>query len=70
MTLLSVDIPIIRDHGDITEGGDSNVEPIIGEMIGDVIAMDTGQGEADDPARAEGSHMVEVLEHSMVDMAL
>ena len=67
---MSVDVNIMRDHGDIREGGDSNVEPIIGEMIGGVTAMDTGQGEANDPARLKGSHTVEVLEHSMVDMAL
>ena len=67
---MSVDVPIIGDHGDIKEGGDSIVELIIGEMIDEVTTMDTGQGEANDPAQAKGSHTVEVLGHSMVDMAL
>ena len=67
---MNVDVPIIRDHGDIKEGGDSTVESIIEELIGDVTTMDTGQGKAKDPAQAKGSHTVEALELSMVDMAL
>ena len=46
------------------------VKAAVGEMIGDVVMMDTGHSDVNEPAQAKRGYIVERLANNMVDPGL
>ena len=68
--LSSLDVSVIGDRGDTEEVGYNGEEATAGEMIVDVVTIDTGRSDMNEPAQDKGGYIVERLANNMVDPGL
>ena len=65
--LSSLDVSVIGDRGDIEEFEYNHSETTVGEMVGDVVMIDTGHSNVYELAQAKRCYIVEGLANNMVD---
>ena len=70
MPLSSLDVSVIGYRGDIEEIEYNHEEATVGEMIGDLVTIDTGHSDVNEPTQAKRCYIVEGLANNMVDPAL